>query len=177
MLTEPSLMVSGHGAMSFDHAAYTRMAMDTKHKVLEYRISGMEVLAPADAVAIATYRVHQKMEMDGKWSMRRAMSVELFTWVVELPLLRNQAVATPTCGQPCALTGSCFCAGDRLGMVLGPRIVRAQPKLVRPEAFDAACGNSPGRNSIAQTRQAGTISTQAVRPIVPDTFSASESRT
>ncbi len=66
MLTEPSLMVSGHGAMTFDHAAYTRMAMDTKHRVLEYDISGMEVLSPSDDVAIATYRVHQKMEMDGK---------------------------------------------------------------------------------------------------------------
>lgn len=66
MLAEPSLMVSGHGAMTFDHAAYTKMAMDPRHKVLEYRISGMEVLSPRDEVAIATYRVHQKLEMDGK---------------------------------------------------------------------------------------------------------------
>ncbi len=66
MLTEPALMVSGHGAMTFDHAAYTRMANDTKHKVVDYDISGLEVLFPSDAVAIATYRVHQKMEMDGK---------------------------------------------------------------------------------------------------------------
>ncbi len=66
MLAEPALMVSAHGAMTFDHAAYTRMANDTKHKVLDYAISGLEVLFPSDDVAIATYRVHQKMEMDGK---------------------------------------------------------------------------------------------------------------
>lgn len=66
MLTEPALMVSGHGAMTFDHAAYTRMAKDTKYKILAYKISGLEVLFPSDEVAIATYRVHQKMEMDGK---------------------------------------------------------------------------------------------------------------
>ncbi len=79
MLTEPSLMVSGHGAMRFDHAAYTRMAMDTKHRVLEYRISEMEVLSPSDAVAIATYRVHQKMEMDGK--PMEVDVVDSSTWV------------------------------------------------------------------------------------------------
>ena len=51
---------------TFGHAAYTRMANDTKHKVLDYAISGLEVLFPSDDVAIATYRVHQKMELDGK---------------------------------------------------------------------------------------------------------------
>ena len=79
MLTEPALMVSGHGAMRFDHAAYTRMATDTKHRVLEYGISGMEVLSPSDAVAIATYHVHQKMEMDGKPMEMDA--VDSSTWV------------------------------------------------------------------------------------------------
>lgn len=66
MLTELSLMISAHGVMTFDHAAYTRMANDTKHKVVGYDISGLEVLFPSDEVAIATYRVHQKTEMDGK---------------------------------------------------------------------------------------------------------------
>ncbi len=34
--------------------------------MLDYSISDMQVLFPSDAVAIATYRVHQKMEVDGK---------------------------------------------------------------------------------------------------------------
>ena len=53
--------------------------MDTKHRVLEYRISEMEVLSPSDAVAIATYRVHQKMEMDGK--PMEVDVVDSSTWV------------------------------------------------------------------------------------------------
>lgn len=79
MLTEPALMVSGHGAMSFDHAGYARMANDEKYKLLDYDISGMEVLFPTDEVAIATYHVHQKMEMDGKPMEMDA--VDSSTWV------------------------------------------------------------------------------------------------
>ena len=72
MLTEPALMVSGHGAMSFDHAGYTRMANDAKYKLLDYDISKMEVLFASDEAAIATYHVHQTMEMD---------AVDSSTWV------------------------------------------------------------------------------------------------
>jgi ketosteroid isomerase-like protein len=79
MLTEPALMVSGHGAMFFDHTAYTKMAKDSKTRVLDFSISGMEVLFPTDEVAIATYRVHQKMEMDGKAMEMDA--VDSSTWI------------------------------------------------------------------------------------------------
>lgn len=79
MLTEPALMVSGHGAMSFDHAGYTKMANDTRYKVLGYDITKMDVLFPSDDVAIATYQVHQKMEMDGKPVEMDA--VDSSTWV------------------------------------------------------------------------------------------------
>lgn len=79
MLTEPALMVSGHGTMSFDHAAYTKMANDTKYKILDYRLSKLDVLFPSDDVAIATYQVHQKMEMEGKRVEMDA--VDSSTWV------------------------------------------------------------------------------------------------
>jgi ketosteroid isomerase-like protein len=79
MLTEPALMVSGHGAMSFDHAGYTRMANDAKYKLLDYDISKMEVLFASDEAAIATYHVHQTMEMDGKPMEMDA--VDSSTWV------------------------------------------------------------------------------------------------
>lgn len=79
MLTDPSLMVSGHGAMHFDHAAYTKMATDPKYKVLAYELSALEVLCPSDEVAIATYRVHQKMEMDGK--VMTMDVIDSSTWV------------------------------------------------------------------------------------------------
>jgi ketosteroid isomerase-like protein len=79
MLTEPALMVSEHGAMSFDRAGYTKMANDPKHRLLEYAFSDMDVLSPTDDVAIATYRVHQKMKMDGKPVEMDA--VDSSTWV------------------------------------------------------------------------------------------------
>ena len=57
MLAERALMVSGHGAMAFDHDGYTRMANDPSHKLLAFDLSDLEVLFPSDEVAIATYKV------------------------------------------------------------------------------------------------------------------------
>lgn len=79
MLTDKALMVSGHGAMSFDHAGYTRMAKDPKHKLLSFELSDMDVLFPADDVAIATYQVDQEMELEGK--AVRMKAVDSSTWV------------------------------------------------------------------------------------------------
>jgi hypothetical protein len=79
MLTEPALMVSGHGAMKFDHAAYTRMANDDRHRLVDYRISDMDVVFPRDDVAVASYRVQQQVEKEGK-----CMEMEVYdtsTWV------------------------------------------------------------------------------------------------
>ena len=66
MLTEPAKMVSSHGTMTFDHAAYTKMARNDRHKLVDYAFSDMDVLFPTDDVAVATYRVRQSMEMDGQ---------------------------------------------------------------------------------------------------------------
>jgi ketosteroid isomerase-like protein len=79
MLPPRALMVSEHGAMAFDHAGYTKMANDPRHRLVEFAFSDMDVLFPADDVAIATYRVHQKMEMDGKPMEMDA--VDSSTWV------------------------------------------------------------------------------------------------
>lgn len=79
MLTEPAVMVSGHGAMKFDHAAYARMARDDRYKLVDYDITHMDVVFPRDDVAIATYQVDQKMEMQGQ-AQRMAM-YDTSTWV------------------------------------------------------------------------------------------------
>jgi hypothetical protein len=79
MLTEPALMVSGHGVNMFDHAGYIKMAKDGKYKLIDYEVSKMDVLFPTDDVAIATYHVNQKMEMDGK--PMEMDSVDSSTWV------------------------------------------------------------------------------------------------
>ena len=59
-------MVSGHGAMSFDHAGYAKMSKDATYKLLAFEFSKMDVLFPTDEVAITTYQVQEKLEMDGK---------------------------------------------------------------------------------------------------------------
>lgn len=79
LLTEPALMVNEHGTMSFDHAGYTKMANDPRHRLLAFDLSDMDVLFPTDDVAIVTYRAHQKMEMDGKPMEMDA--VDSSTWV------------------------------------------------------------------------------------------------
>ena len=66
MLTEPAVMVSSHGASKFDHAGYTKMANDDRYKLVDYAISDMDVVFPRDDVAVASYRVRQTREMEGK---------------------------------------------------------------------------------------------------------------
>lgn len=79
MLAERALMVSGHGAMAFDHAGYTKMQLDPSHKLLDYALSDLDVLFPSDDVAIATYKVDQTVEYDG---MRMIMqAVDSSTWL------------------------------------------------------------------------------------------------
>lgn len=79
MLAPEALMVSSHGTMRFDPAQYAKMLLDPKHGLLEYTLSDMDVLFPGDGVAIATYRAHQTMEMDGR-RMEQDV-VDSSTWV------------------------------------------------------------------------------------------------
>jgi hypothetical protein len=66
MLAEPSLMVSSHGAMSFDHQKYRQMAEQGKMVLKSYELSDMQVLFPNENTAVATYHVRQTMAPRGK---------------------------------------------------------------------------------------------------------------
>ena len=79
LLTEPALMVSGHGATRFDHATYRKMAREGQHRLLDYTISDMEVVFPRDDVAVATYHVDQTMDMQG--TPTRMEVYDTSTWV------------------------------------------------------------------------------------------------
>ena len=79
MLADTALMVSGHGAMSFDHAGYTKMAKDPSHRLVQFKLSDMDVMFPSDDLAIATYKVQQQVERDGKPMQMQA--VDSSTWV------------------------------------------------------------------------------------------------
>lgn len=79
LLAERALMVSGHGAMAFDHAGYTKMQKDPSHRLLDFTLSDLDVLFPNDNMAIATYKVNQKVEYEGKANDMQA--VDSSTWV------------------------------------------------------------------------------------------------
>jgi len=66
MLAEPSLMVSPHGAMKFDHAAYREMAEKGSMVIKSYELDDMDVLFANDDTAVLTYKVRQTIAPRGK---------------------------------------------------------------------------------------------------------------
>jgi hypothetical protein len=66
MLNEPSMMVSAHGTMKFDHAAYREMAEKGSMVIKSFELSDMDVMFPDDNTAVVTYRARQAMAERGK---------------------------------------------------------------------------------------------------------------
>ena len=66
LLDEPALMVSSHGAMKFDHAAYRKMAEQGDMVVKSFKLSDMEVVFPTEDTAVLTYKVKQAISPRGK---------------------------------------------------------------------------------------------------------------
>src|SRR5215203_1833768 len=66
MLAEPSMMVSSHGVMKFDHDAYRKMAEEGSMVLTSFELSDVEVVFPNDATAVLTYRVKQAVSPRGK---------------------------------------------------------------------------------------------------------------
>lgn len=59
MLAEPSMMVSSHGSMQFDHAAYRKMAEQGPRVVTSFELKDLKVVFPTEDTAILSYRVKQ----------------------------------------------------------------------------------------------------------------------
>ncbi|MEO7639792.1 MAG: nuclear transport factor 2 family protein, partial [Ramlibacter sp.] len=57
LLSEPAVMVSAHGAMQFDHAAYRKMAEQGQRVVTSFDLNDVKVLFPNENTAVLTYRV------------------------------------------------------------------------------------------------------------------------
>ena len=81
MLDEPALMVSSHGAMKFDHAAYREMAEKGSMVLKSYQLSDIDVVFPADDTAILTYRVKQAMSPRGESQSVTQEMADSSTWV------------------------------------------------------------------------------------------------
>ena len=66
MLNEPSLMVSSHGAMQFDHAQYREMAEKGGMVIKSFKLSDMQVMHPSEDTVVLTYRVKQAVAQRGE---------------------------------------------------------------------------------------------------------------
>jgi len=60
LLAEPSTMVSSHGSMQFDKAAYKKMADKGDSIVRAFDMSDVKVTFPNDNTGIVTYKVKQE---------------------------------------------------------------------------------------------------------------------
>jgi hypothetical protein len=61
MLNEPSLMVSSHGTMQFDHRQFRQMAEQGSMAIKSFELSDMNVVFPTDDSAVLTYKVKQSL--------------------------------------------------------------------------------------------------------------------
>ena len=83
MLAEPSLMVSGHGAMQFDHAGYRKMAEQGSMVLRSFELSNMQVMFPNDSTAVLTYHVKQEMAPRDKSGGTTQEMNDSSTWIRE----------------------------------------------------------------------------------------------
>ena len=81
MLSEPALMVSSHGTMKFDHAAYRRMAEHGPMVLTSFELCDVDVTFPNDTTAIVTYRVKQSVAQRDKNEDSIQEMHDTSTWV------------------------------------------------------------------------------------------------
>lgn len=85
MLYEPAFMVSGHGAMKFDHAKYREMAEQGSMVVTSFELNDVDVMFPSDTTAIVTYRVKQEVAPRGTTHTVVQEMNDTSTWVRKGP--------------------------------------------------------------------------------------------
>lgn len=81
MLAEPSMMVSSHGAMQFDHDSYRQMAEKGPMVLESFELSEMNVVFPNDATAVLTYHVKQKTAPRGDSKSELQEMNDTSTWI------------------------------------------------------------------------------------------------
>ena len=81
MLNEPSMMVSSHGAMQFDHAQYRQMAEHGDMVIKAFRLSDMNVMHPSEDTAVVTYHAKQTLSPRGKSEKIEQEMADSSVWV------------------------------------------------------------------------------------------------
>ena len=81
MLSEPALMVSGHGAFKFDHETYRRMAEQGPMKLTGFELSDVQVVFPNDTTAVLTYHAKQTVMPRGESQAMVQEVNDTSTWI------------------------------------------------------------------------------------------------
>lgn len=81
LLAEPAVMVSSHGAMQFDHAAYRKMATQGSMIVTAFEFRDMKVTFPNASTALLIYGVKQSVKSRGKGETRVEEMNDSSTWI------------------------------------------------------------------------------------------------
>jgi len=81
MLSEPALMVSSHGAMTFDHAGYRKMAEQGSMILTSFEFTDPQVVFPSESTAIVTYGVKQGVTARGQSDSAIQEMVDSSTWI------------------------------------------------------------------------------------------------
>lgn len=81
MLAEPSMMVSEHGVMKFDHDGYRQMAEKGSMTLKDFRFSDMEVEFPSEDVAVVTYKVRQTIGRRDSTELTTQEMADSSTWI------------------------------------------------------------------------------------------------
>jgi hypothetical protein len=81
LLADRALMVSAHGAMTFDHESYRRMAEKGPMVLSAFEMENMQVLMPTDSTAILTYDVRQTVSPRGQQGGTVQHVHDTSTWV------------------------------------------------------------------------------------------------
>jgi len=81
LLDEPSMMVSSHGAMTFDHAGFRRMADQGPMVIKSFELSDMNVMFPTDDTAVVTYHARQAVATRGKSDETTQEMADSSVWV------------------------------------------------------------------------------------------------
>ncbi|WP_341677329.1 nuclear transport factor 2 family protein [Niveibacterium sp. SC-1] len=80
MLNEPSMMVSAHGAMQFDHAQFREMAEHDSMVIKSFELSEMQVVFPTEDTAVLTYRARQTLSPRGESELIEQEMTDASVW-------------------------------------------------------------------------------------------------
>ncbi|HEU4498648.1 MAG TPA: nuclear transport factor 2 family protein [Sphingomicrobium sp.] len=66
MVADESLVTGPHGTMRADPAKFGQLMREAPWTLDEFKMTDVDVIFPADDVAVITYKVHETGEMEGK---------------------------------------------------------------------------------------------------------------